>query len=145
MAINHAALKTEIDTDPRGLGLVALRNAGSDQGIADALNLVRAGTDYQISRTEVQGWELADALVRTDWTSLSASDKQLFQIYASREIINISASNIVAALVAMFGPATATRANLVMLGKRQGSRAEVLFGSQQSITATDVAVAYGRI
>ena len=137
MTIAPGALKSECQTDPAGLGLAAPFAAGTFSVVLAALNASR-GTEKQ-DRALVPTWELWEAIVPAEWASLSAAEKQRLQTMLSLGSVNLRGSNTRASLLAMFGSSTTTRANLVALQKRDGSRAETLFGS--AVTLEDLAAA----
>lgn len=137
MPITYSALKAELQNDPASLGLVAPYSAGNDAQCADILNAVRQTID--INRGVIPTYEVADATVQSDWTALSTAEKQRYQSILAMGLVNTASANMRAAFQQMFGPTTATRANLVALLTRKGSRAEQLFG--QPVTPMDIAYA----
>lgn len=138
-SMDYVALKAEIDNDPTALGLVLLRNAGNDQGIADALNLVRQAIN--IDRDLVPAYEVVEAMVASEYASLSAAEKTRIQTIVGAGTIYVKGPNTRAAFAAAFGAGTTSRANLLALQQRKGSRAEQLWGSGTAITNSDVAKA----
>jgi len=137
MAIDYNALKTELQTDPQALGYAAPVGVGDDVGTAALLNQVRSG--ITIFRSRVESWELLACLVKAEWDALAAGDKQLYQVLVSLPFVNTADSRIRALFGALFGSATTTRANLLAMAQRQGSRAEQLFGEGASVSPADVA------
>lgn len=137
--MNYAALKTELQADPTGLGLAAMLTAGNHAGVAAALNLPRVG--ITIKRDIIPSHELFEAIVAADYTALSAAERTRLQIILSMGTVNVRGDNTRAQLAAMFGAGTATRTAMLALIDRQGSRAEQLFGSGTSVSAADVAMA----
>lgn len=133
------ALRTEIDTDPTSLGLAALKASGSHAGIADALNLRRA--TISVFRDDIQSWEMAAALVKTDWDALSVGDKQLFAAMLAVGRIDATSASLRTIMTSMFPGGSATLANLAALASRQGSRAEQLWGTGASVSAANVSAA----
>jgi hypothetical protein len=138
-AAQLAQLKTEILEDPEGLGLGPLAALGADADIAAALNQARA--EIEIPRGIVASYEVFEAIVPTEWTALNADSKQRVQSILAMSQINTAGPNTQAAFLAAFAGGTTTRANLIALTKRQGSRAEQLFGAGVSISWDDVAAA----
>lgn len=148
-----AQLKSELTTDPTGLGLTALYTAGNDQGAADALNLRRA--TVTIRRADIAAKELWEAIDVADMTALPASPtaaqlsterRQLAWLsglpnIGALRLLNDDGTNAppVANLVAMFAAGTLTRTRITALGTRQGSRAEQLFGRDVAVSADDIA------
>lgn len=141
MAIDRAALKSEITTDPAALGYAALVAAGDDAGVAAALNLARAGTAYQQYRGPLPAYQVVNATDPADWAALTAQEKQRYQTLTGAGQVDTSNANLRAMFSAMFPAGSTTRANLTNLALRQGSRAEVLFGPGTTITHADVAAA----
>ena len=134
-----AALTTEINTDPTSLGLVALKASGSHAGIADALNLRRA--TISVFRDNIESWEIAAALVKTDWDALSAGDKQLFAALLAAGRIDATSASMRTIMTSMFPGGSVTLTNLAGVASRQGSRSEQLWGTGASVSPADVSAA----
>lgn len=128
--MDYAALKTEITTNPAGIGYAGL----DDEAIAAKL----AVANRQVNREAIDGGLLASAIVRSEYAALSANDKDYVRLLcATATPIPLTAS-FKTELGAVFGAGTATRTNLVALTKRTGTRAEEInLGGQP--TASDVA------
>lgn len=135
MAIDYNALRTEIQTDPNGYGYAVHVTSGADSLVADLLNQVRAA--IAIERETIPAYEVFEAIVPSEWTALTATNRTLIGQILSMGEIKVKGTNTRAAFLAAFGVGTTTRSNLAALQARQGSRAEQLFG--QSVTADDVA------
>lgn len=134
-----AALKAECTSDPASLGLAALFAAGQDGTVADALNLVRDG--ISIARGVIPSYEIVNATTPTEWTALSSAEKQRYQTLTGAGQVDSGNANVRAAFNAMFGSATLTRAALVALLTRKGSRAEQVFGPGAYVDHSQVAEA----
>lgn len=141
MAFTPAQLKTEIDTDPTGLGLVALRNAGNFQGIADALTLPRAG--ITIERLSVPVAALINALAPAEYVALTQPQRDYLALLPALVNVDIrTGSSLRNALNTVFAAGTTTRANYTALAsKTPASRAEQLFGEGTRLTHGDVSAA----
>ena len=137
--MDYVALKAEITTDPAGLGYAALWVAGSDWQVAELLNAVRQSID--IWRGLIPSHEVIDVIVWTEWTGLSAANKQLLQTLTGPDRVNTSSANTRAAFSQMFAAGTATRTALLAVATRKGSRAEQLWGPGVVVTHDDVALA----
>src|SRR3990172_2184325 len=135
MAITLSALKSEIDSDPTALGYAGK----NDQEVADLLNTLNPS--IRIDRDIVSTWEVIEATVPSEWASLSADEKNRYGIFASLGTINLKGTNIRNAFGAMFAAGTTTRANLIAIQKRDGTRAEQLFGSGVGVSLLDVHIA----
>lgn len=148
MPINIQTLATELTTDPLALGYAALISPGDghgsrDQSIADVLNLPRAGAPYVQKRDSIPAREFFEAINATEFSALTTVQLMrlslIMQTYQGT--LNPSGSNLRGILADIFPPGGQTRAALVAMVDRQGSRAEVLFGPGTVIRHEDVAKA----
>lgn len=113
-----AKLKTELTTDPLGRGYAGM----ADVEAADSLNRPdRTG----LNRPTLGGGELAASTVKADYTGLSANDRAYFNMLVLAAALPATPT-LRAELSALFPAGSATRANLVALLKRSGSRADEL-------------------
>lgn len=158
MAVDLTALRTELQNDPASLGYAALLTAGSDQGLADALNLRRAS--IQVRRADIAPAEIAGAIAVADYTALPGtptaaqlSTERRFLAWLTGimavptlRLLNDDGTDgpAIANFKAMFAAGTGTLTRLSALASRTGSRAEQLFGTGVGVTALDVARAFGR-
>src|SRR5512145_415927 len=135
--ILYSQLKTELQTDPLGLGYAAPLAAGNHAAVADLLNEVRP--TIQIQRDLVPVWEVFDAIVPSEWGSLSTTERTRIQIILTMQQVYVKGTNTRNAFTTAFAAGTQTRANLIALQNRTGSRAEQLF--DQAVTYSDIATA----
>lgn len=132
--VDLLALKAELTTDPETLGYT-----GDDVNDAEILNTVRVGNNG-VTRTLIPTREIVEAIdYAADWAGLSAALRDALLLVTSALEIDASNPRIRAVFTTAFGPATATRANLVALQTRDGTRAEELFGPDVFVTTSDVA------
>ena len=141
----YQALKTEITTDPKGYGWAAKYNAGNDTGLAADMNLARTGSNggpaISLNRGTVSTQELVEAIVQSEMPS-NANQRDWLIMVASGERVRVDAGSTArAGLLAIFGAATATRANLTAVSSRAASRIEELFGLNVVVTADDIGIA----
>lgn len=125
MAIDLLLLKTELLTDPAGLGL----SGTTGEQAAALLNEIppdNTGSLRRVVRSTVQTFEIMSAITRAEFNALSANDKNYVQALCSCGQVDPSSGNIVSAFAAMFSGQSQT--NLSNLRYRAASRAEVLFG-----------------
>lgn len=139
-----ATLKTEITTDPRAYGWPALYNAGNDTGLAAALNQPRDGTAgtgpaISINRGYITSQELVEAVVQSEMPASANQRDWLIMVTQGDRVRVDTNSTARTGLLAIFGAATATRANLTAASSRPGSRAEELFGRDVAVSADDIA------
>lgn len=161
MALTPAQTSTiaaELANNPRGYAYGA---AGDDAAAAAALNLVRDGTPgtvpanpgaaggqangvVAVNRGTVSTQELVEAVVQSEMPANAAQRDWLIMLAASARVRVDAGSAARTGLQAIFGAATATRANLSAASVRNGSRAEELLGIDVTVDALDVAAARGR-
>lgn len=133
------ALKSECINDPKGLGLNALYANGQDQDVADALNVIHAGGDYQINNEPVSKEQVVKAITGADFAAMNALDFTKLMVLFLMGEIDLSNAATQTLLASVFPPGGGTRTNLVQLAKRQGTRGEVLFGNGVRVSASEVA------
>lgn len=146
MAIDYAALKAEIDTDPNVYGYAVHVLTGNDQAVANLLNQVRDA--IQIERADIGSGEIFHAidimdLVNNPGASVLEYFNVLMHMPHPVRLLNDdgSATPVKANVIALFKAGTATLTRLAALEKRAGSRAEELFGAKTRISSFDVATA----
>lgn len=145
-------LKTEITTDPMGLGYAPLVSAGDDAGVAALLNDRTRGFTRVVSPTMVNARGLlarlgasvgASVLDKLDAAKASSpAIRWAFAFIVSAEGIDVGHAETRAMLdqLASAGVLTAAEADAIKtLAVVQASRAEVLFG--QPVSDRDVSIA----
>lgn len=140
-AVDIAALRTELQTDPQVLGYAACITTGNDQCLADTLNLARAGASYQVPREPMDPNQLMDAIAPADTGSLSTNDLLKLNLVFQIGLVDLQKANIRSLLASVFAANSTTRTNIQALINRQGSRAEVLFGRGTVVTVAQIAQA----
>ena len=138
--MNYVALKAELSNDPTGLGY---KTGGpgtykDDPTMADIINLPRVG--ISVFRGRINTDELVACVDKTEYSALSAGDKQLFQILISCGTIDTSSATLRSMIAGIFA-AGATRTAMIAAASRTGSRAEELFGIGVALTHEDMAKA----
>ena len=128
MPLDLQALKTEVSTDPLGNGYSAM----DDSQIADSLN----APGRVVDRDSVTGGEIAASSVRTELAALSNAEQTYVRGLWAAGTMPLTA-NLRSELGGIFPAGSQTRANLVALLRRTGSRAEELGIGR--VTASDVA------
>ena len=114
----NSTLRTELLTDPLGRGYASK----TDQQCADDLNTV-----YRTRpRTNIPTWEVLEATIPAEYATLTAAEKQRYQIFISAGTLNPAGTNTRAAFSAMFAAGTTTRTNLLELASEPCSRAAEL-------------------
>lgn len=117
-----ANLKSELTLDPLGRGYAGMSNAAAASDL-NALSRSRA-------RTSVLAQEIFDAIVPAEYSLLTATQRDVVSSVLSLGPVVQRTPATQAALLAVFGPATTTRSNLLALATEPCSRAaELGFGA----------------
>lgn len=112
-----AKLKTELTTDPLSRGYGSM----SDEEASVSLN----APTRQPNRASISGGELAANAVKSEFVALSANDRAYFNMLVLAATLP-STPTLRTELATLFPAGSGTRANLVALIKRPGSRADEL-------------------
>ena len=131
--MDYRILADELAGDPLGRGYAGMTDAAAATPLNTANRAVERGL--------VAAHEIFEAIVPSDWTVLSAAEKQRLQTIMSLGEVNLRGTNTRAALAAAFGAGTATRTALVALQSEMMSRAAEL--GLSAVAKNDVTVARG--
>ncbi len=157
-AAQIAALKTELNTDPRGYGFAADLASGNDSGLVAKLNLKRDGAPGNVPanptgaggqasgiitvfRTDIPVKEVIASIAPVDYAALTQLQisKITLQFAGTGMIIDATNANTRGSFAGIFSSMSApTVAAVNALAQRVGSRAEELFGTGAVITDLDV-------
>ncbi len=137
--IEPGDLKAELDKAPSGFGYATHMASSDHTALLLLLNETHAAD--QVDRGIVPSHEVITATDAVEWAALSAAEKGRYDTITGAGEVDASATNVRDAFAAMFGGGTATRAALLAIGTRDGSRAEVLFGTGASASLDDVRTA----
>lgn len=141
-AAQIATLKTEVTTDLRGYGFLALYQGGNDTGLAAALNLPRDGTNggpaISLNRGTILAQDLVEAIVQSEMPANASQRDWLIMVASGARVRVDEGSTARAGLLAIFMAGTTTRANFLTAAVRPGSRAEELFGREVRVSADDI-------
>jgi hypothetical protein len=141
MAINYTTLRNEIENDPTNLGYAADRLSGADSLIADKLNAVSSAN--RINTGSLTTDQLKACVTLSDYTGLQASNRQWLDFISVAQFIDLNNTVIAGGLNTLFTAGSTSRNNIIAAQKRDGSRAETLFGAGTYISIDDVAKARG--
>lgn len=134
----RAVLKAEIQNDPGGFGYAGVvEDAGLNEdeknvAIAGMLNAKAADASdvkRRVLRERVLGREVVGAVVYGEYASLTATQRDLLQMIVTCGEIDPGDASIRTLFQGLFGAGTETRANLLALRYRSGSRGEFLLGA----------------
>ncbi len=135
---SNAALKTELLTDPLGLGYSTALTAGDDNTLADMLNQVREGGGFQVNRDPVTPGAIFGVIDPDEYAGLTSTNLQRLATAFTVPTINLGDDSILDIMTGIFPGGSLTNQAIVTLSKRQGSRAEVLWGTGLVITSNVV-------
>lgn len=129
-----AVIAAEITNDPKGLGY-----PGKTVTQLTSLINTPGQSSEKVGAGVIQGWQLMDQIVQSEFIVLSVSNQNLFLAYASTQV-DASNATVQANFLAMFPVTTAptTRANLIAFVNRSATRAEILLGSGAAVSYWDV-------
>ena len=152
-------LRNEIQGDPATYGYAALASAGNHQAITDLLNKVRDGTDGEaaitVRRRNIRPVEILEAVAVSDLPAIQSTPTANQQVTHQRNfayltwlmgladdirLVNDDGSDtqVRTNLLALFAAGTGTRTRLGVLSQRNGSRSELLFGTDTVVSVEDV-------
>jgi hypothetical protein len=158
--IDLARLKTELTTDPRGYGYAGPIATGSDQSTADLINTVRDGTNppanptaaggvasglVTVRRSNIAATELLEAIDTRDFvtgvTTIQASWFESITQAPTIRLMNDDGTNtrVLTNLIRLLNNTNGTQTRLTAVATRPGSRAEELFGTDQTVSPDQVA------
>lgn len=137
-AYSNAALKSELLTDPIGIGYATALANGDDNTLADMLNIKRDGGGFQVNRDPVTPGDVFAQITPTDYAALTSTNLQRLATAFTVPELDLAVSNVVEMLTGVFENGSTTNQAIILLSKRQGSRAEVLWGPGIVITANMV-------
>jgi hypothetical protein len=135
--IDYTVLNTELTNDPKNRGYAVPMAAGDTGEVARLLN-EQLPTE-SVERASITPQEAQAAVDVADFKALTAGAQRAWLAIVGLPEVPVKNPQIRAQVAAIWGPGTATRANLVALQTRDASRAEVLFGEGISVTHLDVA------
>lgn len=129
-----AALRTEINTDPKALGYATLKaRANGPESVAAKLN-ERGASAETVIVAYLQVEDVVAALVRAEYDALATAGKDYLNVVLRAPRVKSGDATLRAQLGALFATGTTTRANLLALATRSASRAEALWGEGVAVT-----------
>lgn len=147
MAIDFAALRTELSTDPNGYGYAPLIAAGNYEGLAALVNLPRAAITMR--RNDISALEVLEAIDTRDFvaspTALQSAWFESITQYPRIRFRDDAGVNtrVRANLNRLVNDTQGSQTRLDALAVRQGSRAEQLFGRDTDVSYLDIGRALG--
>ena len=141
-AVDLAALKAELDTDPNGRGYAELLAKGVHNKLADLLNEPAGVIDRQaVPVHEVRAGIDPDEFVLLPVESLHVVEA-LFAVLAGQGLVASLTVKVVDAIIKLFPKDGTTATALTVVKSKPATYAERLFGEGITITAQDIGIAY---
>lgn len=136
--IDPVVLKAELDTDPSTLDYAPHMASGDNRALVALLNEPHPAD--QVDRGVVPAHEVITATDAGEWAALTDAERSRYDTITGAGRVDASATNVRAAFAAMFtlGNGPITRAALLAIGTRDGSRTEALFGAGERASLDDV-------
>lgn len=149
MPIDDVALKAELQNDPQTYDYAALIASGDDTGLAALLNKIRDGTDGEaailVRRRDVAPDELMEAIDTRDFKA-NPSVLEGSYLESVLQFRAITLSDDAGAdtrtkdnLDRLILNTNSSQTRLNALARRNGSRAEQLFGVDTTVSSDDIA------
>jgi hypothetical protein len=140
VAIDYAALKTELQTDPDSVGYAAPLAAGQMNALADLLNAIPssgASAPYTVNDPLVDSGDARGVIPDSELTGATAAEQQVLEFYfGGEQVSNTSEVRTFVQGVSSFSAGTKSALNA--LTQREGSRAEELYGAGTTISKGDI-------
>ncbi len=138
MSLTLSGLRTEFLTDPRSLGYSTAVTQGDHNRLVYLINTTAAS--HSVSMGTVTTIAMQSVVVASEYAVLSNGQRDLWNAVLVAAVNGVPISNTVIRnqVAFVWSAGTTTRANLLALDTRTGTRAEVLFGEGIRVTATDV-------
>jgi hypothetical protein len=144
VAIDYAVLKTELQTDPRGMDYATPRAAGNDTTLADLLNSPTGAGSGTVTVPSLARNDFLLALAPAYLVlpslsqALQAKWDRILAVIRAADRIDLANPSVQALLAQAVTDGVLTQAQVNALGQRVGSRAEVLFGAGTVVSIQDV-------
>lgn len=141
-AMTIAALKTEIDTDPKTLGYAALRTqTNGPEAVANKLNELNTVPADTIFKSYVPLEDMLAEIVFSEYTAWTAAQKTNIDQFFRGVKMKTGSANMRTTLAGVI-PVGASRTALIAMASRTASRAQVLWGEFAFVTPNDVSAAF---
>jgi hypothetical protein len=145
-AFSQAALLSEIQTDPQALGLNTPFVAKHYDVVAALLNAPGVGAPFVVFRNDIEYEEVINAIADADFIALTQLQTSKLGTFAGTTI-DATKAQVRSKFTSGGGIFTAASAGtltaLTNVAQRQGSRAEVLWGTGFAVSLQQVAEAHG--
>lgn len=147
MAIDYAALKAELEADPKNLGYQANINLGRDLAVADLMNATTGPGAETVALPTITKGQFLLGIAPVGLTlpaksvEIQAKWDRIISLASSADIVDIGNPTVSLLLQAAVADELITPEQIAAFSTRTGSRAEVLFGVGTVVRHEDIAKA----
>lgn len=146
IGVSGATLKSELISDPAGLGYLAgvSGRIRDDDNCAVLINTARSGVaadglNYSIFRNDITPREVINAIIPVDFTNMTQIQLSKMNLLFQSAPLDATSSGVRQNFQNVFsGTSTLLSGNLAGIASRNSSRAAVLFGYGTTVSDTDV-------
>lgn len=137
MAVTLSVLRSELLSSAQASLYSAAVATGDDNRLADLLNVRGSAT---VSIGTIYAVDMQQTVVASEYGVLSSGQRDMWNAIVTTGVNGVSISNAAlrAQVAYVWSAGTTTRASLLALDTRTGSRAEVLFGVGAAVTPNDI-------
>ena len=136
-----SALQSELFLDPVRIGYAPWISAGDHNGVYDLVNRPTSGGAFQVNRDPVVPEIMFGEMDPADFEAMTTTQLARLQVLMVLPSINLADTSTKAIVDGLFANGSVTRQQLSLLQKREGSRAEVLWGEGCIVTLNQIAQA----
>jgi len=144
MAIDLAALKIELETDPLGIGYALFIADGTIREITRLINEINPA--FLVPNDPVTSIDLIGAVDIDEYKALTGTGgsikrdmwRDILQAVSAENAIDPNATGLKAQIMGIWDAGGPTRTALIALQTRLGSRAEVLFGTGTTLVNRNI-------
>ncbi len=133
-----SALAVELDTDPASLGYAPAILAGDQNTLFTLVNTPQPGGGFQVNRDPVPPEEVFGAVDPVDYVAMTTTELARLQVIMTLPTVNLADESTKTIVDELFTNGSTTRLNIATLQKRNGSRAEVLWGEGTIVTVNQI-------
>lgn len=134
-----AVLRTELQTDPLGLGYATPIAEGAYQTVADLCNNPPAGQTAHVY-LPIASPSVVAAIAKAEWLALTPDDRAWLSFVVAQPIVDATVVQLRTDLGALFPAGSQSRSNLLALSQRLATRAEALGVGTVTLADIDAAL-----
>lgn len=140
-AFSIDALRSELQLDPERIGYAPAVAAADHNTLFALINMTRSGGGFQVDRDPVVPDRLFGEIEPADFEAMTVTELARLQVLMTLPAIDLADVSTRAIVDGLFATGAVTRQKVAILQKREGSRAEVLWGKGFIVTLNQIAQA----